>query len=80
MATHDKETLDVYGEMAVSFAKNYELGDGSLVDDWICKYFKPGSKILEVGAGSGKRAAGLIRAGYDVVASDGSEQMIRQAV
>ncbi|MBU3015650.1 class I SAM-dependent methyltransferase [Poseidonibacter lekithochrous] len=41
--------------------------------------FKKESKILEVGCGSGRDAAYMIKNGYSIIATDGSKEMIEEA-
>lgn len=42
-------------------------------------FLPPGASILELGCGSGRDTAEMIRLGYDVTPTDGSEEVARQA-
>ena len=48
--------------------------------DWLTRYMGPrGGRILDLGCGTGSYAAGLAEAGFDVVATDFSPGMLKQA-
>jgi len=42
-------------------------------------HLQPGQRILDAGCGSGRDTAAFVKAGYQVVATDGSAEMVRLA-
>lgn len=75
----DRRTLAVYAARAPEFAGRFSHPERRLVLSSAEKIFDRTEKILELGCGSGVDAATLIDAGYDIVASDGSPQMLAEA-
>ncbi|MBN2704968.1 MAG: class I SAM-dependent methyltransferase [Deltaproteobacteria bacterium] len=69
-----------YDTQAAALATAYEQADMSSVHADLTDFFAPGSRLLECGSGSGREAAFLLRQGMDVLASDGSAEMVRQAL
>jgi len=76
----DRRTLAYYDGNAVEVAKRYESVDASRIHSNLLDAFPPGSRILEVGCGSGRDAAFLLSRGYEIVATDASPSMIAEAV
>ena len=73
-------TLDYYNRDAGRIAANYEAVDFSAVIERVGDSIEPGSRVLEIGCGSGRDAAVLLSKGFDVTALDGSREMLRQAL
>lgn len=73
-------TLAAYEAAAPELAGAYEALEtpalASLYERWI----PPGSRVLELGCGSGRDARWLARRGAQVIATDGAEGMLREAL
>lgn len=65
MASMDPKTLAYYTENATEIAQRYE-SVVSPVERYFALAFAPGSRVLDVGCGSGRDAARLLDSGYDV--------------
>jgi ubiquinone/menaquinone biosynthesis C-methylase UbiE len=78
---HDVEqcTLAAYSLSATLLAQQYEAGNRSRIQSVMSSIFSPGSKVLELGCGSGADAAALLQHGVDIVALDGSAAMLDEA-
>jgi 2-polyprenyl-3-methyl-5-hydroxy-6-metoxy-1,4-benzoquinol methylase len=72
----DTRTRDYYRTHAVETARRYESADPSLIHDNLPRAFTPGSRLLEIGVGSGRDAAFLSSRGYTVTDADASVEMI----
>jgi SAM-dependent methyltransferase len=75
-----ERTLDYYESGAAELASRYESADLREAHDRIARLLTPGSRLLELGCGSGRDAAALLARGYDVTAVDASAAMLREAV
>ena len=75
----EEQTLSSYCIRAESLAGLYESADRSQMQQVMSSIFRPGDKVLELGCGSGADAAMLLKAGIDMVASDGCSGMILEA-
>jgi protein-L-isoaspartate O-methyltransferase len=65
------EHLDYYDHEAVSLSKRYERAEMSFLKQMLTDHFRGVRKVLEIGTGSGRDAAFLVREGYDVTGIDG---------
>lgn len=72
-------TLNYYDDNAEHVSAEYEAVDSSSVLNPIVRELPSKSSVLEVGCGSGRDAAVLLSNGFDVTATDGSPEMLRQA-
>lgn len=75
----DAPTLAYYNRHAAEVARRYESADAALIHDNLLKAFPPGSRLLEIGAGSGRDAAFLLSRGHTITATDASTEMISEA-
>lgn len=75
----DRETLAVYAARAPEFAARFSRPTRRLVLGSAERIFHRAEKVLELGCGSGVDAAALVDAGYSIVATDGSPQMLAEA-
>ncbi len=75
-----ERTLDYYESHAAELAARYESADLREAHDGVARLLAPGSRLLELGCGSGRDAAALLARGYDVTAVDASAAMLREAV
>jgi len=76
----DQRTLRYYEENAETVCARYEAVDLTETLDRIVAGLPAGARILELGSGSGRDAAYLLRRGFDVVGLDGSAHMVERAV
>lgn len=74
----DKTTV-FYDQNAATVARNYEAVDFRLVVTKILDHASAGSRLLELGCGSGRDAAFYLERGFEVTAIDGSNAMLREA-
>ncbi len=75
----DDRTSSYYSSKAKVLASKYSQSD-DLFSKLFVKYLSPGSKILDIGCGSGRDLANLNRSGFIVSGADSSEKMIEAAV
>ncbi|WP_202882968.1 MULTISPECIES: class I SAM-dependent methyltransferase [Hyphomicrobiales] len=70
-------TIGYYDQNATSFASQTADVDLTLLYDKFLRLVAPGGRILDAGCGVGRDALAFSQRGYDVVAFDGSEEMVR---
>ena len=75
---HDAETLAFYDREAMKYAVRPRQERNRQLEAFMAK-LPAGSKILELGCGDGKDAEAMVRAGFDVVLTDGSSELARVA-
>jgi SAM-dependent methyltransferase len=73
----DSETLRYYNEQTEAYCRRNVTISPALRG--FLKQLKPGTSILELGCGSGRDTAEMLRLGYDVTPTDGSPEMARYA-
>ncbi len=73
------QTLLHYNQEAENISSRYEKADMSWLYKIITGTFAAKSRLLELGCGSGRDAGFLLRAGLDIIATDGSPAMLEQA-
>lgn len=73
------KTLSYYENNANYLAQRYESANMDNIHFILINTFPPKSHLLEIGCGSGRDAVFLFRNGYDVLATDGSKEMIAEA-
>ena len=76
----DKATVDIYSNKAGELAGRYESSDMSAIHHLLLRHLPAKACVLEIGCGSGRESAFLLRHGYDVTAVDASAAMITEAV
>ncbi|MHA2246294.1 MAG: class I SAM-dependent methyltransferase [Candidatus Hodarchaeales archaeon] len=76
----DVFTLEFYNSNAAEITKRYENFDVEILHKDILNSFPRGIRLLELGCGSGRDAALLYSIGFDVYISDGSEEILNQAI
>lgn len=70
-------TIGYYDQNATSFAsQTADVDLTPLYDRFLC-HVAPGGRILDAGCGVGRDALAFSKRGYEVVAFDGSEEMVR---
>lgn len=74
----DTSTIQYYDANGAEIAKRYEAVE-SPVAQYFQQAFKPGSKVLEIGVGSGRDMACLHASGFDVLGVEPS-QTLRESV
>jgi phage repressor protein C with HTH and peptisase S24 domain/SAM-dependent methyltransferase len=75
----DTATVNVYDEHAAEFASRYAHADVTALHGLLLRYLVPGSRVLEIGCGSGRDAAFLAENGFAVTATDPSPAMLATA-
>lgn len=74
------QTLQAYDEHAEKWAAYRTDGDFWAEDrEWLLRQLRPGSRVIEFGAGTGNDAVHLIEAGLDYTGVDGSSGMLAVA-
>jgi cyclopropane fatty-acyl-phospholipid synthase-like methyltransferase len=64
----DSHTTGYYQENAASLTEHYESADMSDIHTQLLKHLPEKGSILEIGCGSGREAAFLLRSGFDITA------------
>jgi len=72
-------TLTYYSQNSLKVAERYESADVTQLHEFLLSSLRPGGRLLEIGCGSGRDAAFMIRQGFRVLATDGSASMLEQA-
>lgn len=72
------ETLTYYNRYADTFVAGTQNADMSEQYRFFLKHLSPGSKILDLGCGSGRDSAYFASLGFDVTAADGSEELCKR--
>lgn len=72
-------TLNYYSQNSLKVAERYESADVTQLHEFLLSSLRPGGRLLELGCGSGRDAAFMIRQGFRVLATDGSASMVEQA-
>ena len=74
----DSRTIAYYRANAEEVAKRYESAQGVLAGRFATA-FTPGGKVLDIGLGSGRDMAELMRQGFEPYGIDGTPELITQA-
>ena len=74
-----EKTLDYYNTNSTKLNERYESADVNEVQRLLLRSFLKNSKILEIGCGSGRDASFMTKNDFDVIAIDGSKNMIEEA-
>ncbi|MDY6895074.1 MAG: class I SAM-dependent methyltransferase [Thermotogota bacterium] len=72
----DNSTIHYYNLAATSLIGRYESAEMAETHDSLLRHIPRGTRVLEIGCGSGRDAAFLFSEGYDVTAIDPSSKMI----
>ena len=72
-------TLEYYDQNAEQFFKTTAEVDFTGTQDRFLRYLEPGSRILDLGCGSGRDTRYFLEKGYQVDATDGSAEICRLA-
>lgn len=78
MTAHDAPTLGFYAAEAGAYAARGE----EAIDRWIEPFLAllpSGARILELGCGAGQDSEAMLARGFDVVPSDGTPELAREA-
>lgn len=73
------KTLAYYKINAKYLSKQYESAKIDHIHKLLLNSFSPSSHLLEIGCGSGRDASFMLRNGYDILAIDGSKEMVKEA-
>lgn len=74
-----KQTIEYYQNNANELLERYESADVENLHESLLKVFPIGSKLLEIGCGSGRDANFLLKNDYDVYGIDASDAMLKAA-
>jgi len=72
-------TLSYYERNAKSLSQRYESANVDNIHSLLLDTFSPKSYLLEIGCGSGRDASFMYKSSYDILALDGSVEMIAEA-
>jgi SAM-dependent methyltransferase len=72
-------TLSYYQNNASELSKRYESAEVSNLHKILLETFTTNSKLLDIGCGSGRDTKFMVNNGYNLIAIDGSENMIKEA-
>ena len=72
------ETLAYYNQNADTFIEGTQNADMSEQYRFFLKYLTPGSKLLDLGCGSGRDSAYFSSLGFEVTAVDASEELCKR--
>ncbi len=75
----DQKTLQSYELLAPTIARDLASANRSVLQQRLLELFAKGSLLLELGCGPGAEAAALQRAGRNVIATDISAAMLKEA-
>ena len=73
------DTLNYYETYSKNLSFRYENADVIEVQQLLLTTFEKKAKLLEIGCGSGRDASFMTKKGFDVIAIDGSKNMIDEA-
>ena len=72
------QTIEYYNQNAAEFCDKHDSVRLGAFYEAMRLEFSKGSKLIEIGCGSGRDAALAIQDGYDVIALDGSENLLKE--
>jgi len=75
---HDPETLAFYGSEACAYVARYRGEQSNDLAGFLDR-LPPAGRVLELGCGGGGDTAAMLAYGLDVVPTDGSPEMAREA-
>src|SRR6056297_3832317 len=79
MTIPDDPTIRYYDANSPELSRRYESADVMSLQERLIETFEPGSRLLEIGCGSGREAAFLLARGYEVYCVEASRGMIDRA-
>jgi len=75
----DKQTKKYYSEKVKDAAELYSTAKDGGIQKYFSHAFLPGSRVLEIGAGTGRDLNTLLNSGYDAFGIDASGEMVNLA-
>ena len=75
----DNTTLSYYENSSSILVSRYESANVSSIQKLLLQTFEDKNRLLEIGCGSGRDASFMYKNGFDIIAIDGSENMIKEA-
>ena len=75
MNEHEKATLEYYDRNAAGYIDDTVNADMQSLYDWFTGYLRCGSRILDLGCGTGRDSKYFMSKGYSVTAVDGSKEL-----
>lgn len=73
------KTMNYYNHNYETLTQRYETANVSNIHDLLIKTFNKKNELLEIGCGSGRDASFLTKNGFNIIAIDGSRNMIEEA-
>src|SRR6202162_2994982 len=80
-----RDTRDAFDSVAVDY--DGPRGNNELIQDmrnemwrWLDATFAPGSRLIDIGCGTGLDAARMARLGHHITATDWSPQMVQRTI
>lgn len=74
----NNSTIEFYNKNAADFCEKHDSVRLDPFHKAVRANIKPGSRIIEIGCGSGRDAARSLADGYDIIALDGSEGLLKE--
>lgn len=75
MNKHEKTTLEYYDRNAAGYINDTVNADMQSLYDWFTGYLQCGSRIFDLGCGTGRDSKYFMSKGYSVTAVDGSKEL-----
>ena len=75
----DPQTKKYYSTRVKDAATLYQTCTDGGIQKYFSRAFTPGSRILEIGSGSGRDMQALLEQGYEAFGIDASKEMVKQA-
>jgi SAM-dependent methyltransferase len=75
----DGQTIEVYNQQSDFYLEKYQKASTG-ISKYFSVAFPKGSKILDIGCGSGKDVFQLLKKGYDAIGIDPCEELVKQSV
>ncbi len=72
-------SIDYYNKQAKKFIESTETADMTEIYQRFEKYLPPKAAILDLGSGTGRDSMYFLSKGYDVLAVDASEEMVKHS-
>jgi 2-polyprenyl-3-methyl-5-hydroxy-6-metoxy-1,4-benzoquinol methylase len=75
----DEQTIEVYNRSHSRFVLEWMPRTPVKIRELVLKYFNPGSKVLDIGSGSGRDTNWLLQRGFNAEGVDASHGLLKEA-